>query len=151
MSITATTLSSLFPNGNETFDNLSSLESVDGNNDKDDDYHQVILTIIISSLLGIVTLCTVIGNVFVIVAILLERNLRTVGNYLVLSLAIADLMVACLVMPFGAVYWVSGQWTLGAAWCDVWTMTDVLLCTASILHLLAIAIVSINVINKLIK
>lgn len=151
MSITTTTLSSLFPKGNEPFDNLSQKESVDGNSNEDDDYDQVILTIMISSLLGIVTLCTVIGNVFVIVAILLERNLRTVGNYLVLSLAIADLMVACLVMPLGAVYWVSGQWTLGAGWCDVWTMTDVLLCTASILHLLAIAIVSINVIKKFIK
>lgn len=30
-----------------------------------------------------------------------------VSNYLVLSLAVADLMVACLVMPLGAVYEVS--------------------------------------------
>jgi 5-hydroxytryptamine receptor 1 len=44
------------------------------------------------------------GNVFVIAAILLERNLQNVANYLVMSLAVADLMVACLVMPLGAVY-----------------------------------------------
>lgn len=91
-------------------------------------------------LLGVLILCTIIGNVFVIIAILMEKNLRTVSNYLVLSLAIADLMVACMVMPFGAVYIVSGGWNLGSELCDMWTCADVLCCTASILHLLAIAI-----------
>lgn len=49
------------------------------------------------------------GNVFVIAAILLERNLQNVANYLIVSLAVADLMVACLVMPLGAVYVVSEE------------------------------------------
>lgn len=44
------------------------------------------------------------GNVFVIAAIILERNLQNVANYLVASLAVADLLVACLVMPLSAVY-----------------------------------------------
>ena len=44
------------------------------------------------------------GNVFVIAAIMLERNLRSVANYLILSLAVTDLLVAALVMPLGAVY-----------------------------------------------
>lgn len=35
---------------------------------------------------------------------MLERNLQNVANYLVASLAVADLFVACLVMPLGAVY-----------------------------------------------
>lgn len=42
-----------------------------------------------------------------IAAILLERNLQNVANYLIVSLAVADLMVACLVMPLAAVYEVS--------------------------------------------
>ncbi|KAJ6224743.1 hypothetical protein RDWZM_003288 [Blomia tropicalis] len=94
---------------------------------------------ILGIMLAIVTLATVIGNLLVIAAILRERHLRSVGNYLVFSLAVADLMVACLVMPLGALYVVTGQWTLGAAFCDLWTVADVLCCTASILHLLAIA------------
>jgi 5-hydroxytryptamine receptor 1 len=78
--------------------------------------------------------------VFVIAAILLERHLQNVANYLILSLAVADLLVACLVMPLGAVYEVSQQWTLGPELCDMWTSSDVLCCTASILHLVAIAV-----------
>ena len=36
-------------------------------------------------------------------AILLDRPLQSVANYLILSLALADLLVAVLVMPLGAV------------------------------------------------
>ena len=71
--------------------------------------------------------------------ILLERHLQSVANYLILSLAVADLLVACLVMPLGAVYEVTGKWLLGPSLCDMWTSSDVLCCTASILHLVAIA------------
>ena len=54
--------------------------------------------------------CFGVGNIFVIAAIILERNLQSVANYLILSLAVADLLVAVLVMPLGAVYQVSFYW-----------------------------------------
>lgn len=72
---------------------------------------------------------TVIGNSFVIVAILIERNLRTIGNYLVLSLAIADLLVALLVMPMAGIYQILDRWTLGVFYCEIWTSADVFCCT----------------------
>ncbi|XP_043265350.1 5-hydroxytryptamine receptor 2B-like [Colletes gigas] len=90
--------------------------------------------------LGLLILVTVVGNLFVIAAILLERNLQSVANYLIVSLAVADLMVACLVMPLGAVYEINSRWSLGPELCDMWTSSDVLCCTASILHLVAIAV-----------
>ncbi|XP_003400301.1 5-hydroxytryptamine receptor isoform X1 [Bombus terrestris] len=90
--------------------------------------------------LGLLILVTVVGNLFVIAAIMLERNLQSVANYLIVSLAVADLMVACLVMPLGAVYEINSGWSLGPELCDMWTSSDVLCCTASILHLVAIAV-----------
>ncbi|XP_066996147.2 5-hydroxytryptamine receptor-like [Anabrus simplex] len=101
---------------------------------------QAIVMGVTSVVLGLIILITVIGNVFVIAAILLERNLQNVANYLIVSLAVADLMVACLVMPLGAVYEISKGWILGPELCDMWTSSDVLCCTASILHLVAIAV-----------
>ena len=97
-------------------------------------------TVTLSLLLLLLILVTVIGNVFVITAILRERNLRTFGNYLVFSLAIADLMVACIVMPISAINEVTGYWPFGPILCDFFTCMDVLSCTASILHLVAIAL-----------
>ncbi|XP_066902526.1 5-hydroxytryptamine receptor [Halyomorpha halys] len=104
------------------------------------DSSQGIATAALSVVLGIVILITVLGNVFVIAAILLERSLQSVANYLIVSLAVADLMVACLVMPLGAVYEISNGWILSPELCDMWTSSDVLCCTASILHLVAIAV-----------
>ncbi|CAN7999022.1 unnamed protein product [Ixodes hexagonus] len=103
-------------------------------------HENLVVVVTVSILLCLVIVATVIGNIFVIAAILMERNLRTLSNYLVLSLAVADLMVACLVMPLGAVYEVTQEWVLASELCDVWTCCDVLCCTASILHLLAIAV-----------
>ena len=96
--------------------------------------------LVTSIILGTMILATIIGNVFVIAAILLERNLQSVANYLILSLAVADLMVAALVMPLAAVNEVSTQWFLGPEVCDLFVSFDVLCCTSSILHLVAIAL-----------
>lgn len=85
---------------------------------------------LVSILLGILILSTIFGNIFVISAIVLEKNLKSVGNYLVLSLAVTDLLVACLVMPLGAVYEVLQEWTFGSELCELWTSIDVLCCTA---------------------
>ncbi|KAL9701418.1 hypothetical protein quinque_004859 [Culex quinquefasciatus] len=69
----------------------------------DEPLADVITMAVTSLILGLMILITVIGNVFVIAAIILERNLQNVANYLVASLAVADLLVACLVMPYWAV------------------------------------------------
>lgn len=85
--------------------------------------------IIISLILSTICICTIIGNFFVIVAILIDKNLQTNANQLVLSLAVADLMVACLVMPLGAYNDIHQGWYLGKEICEFWTSADVLCCT----------------------
>ncbi|XP_053685636.1 5-hydroxytryptamine receptor-like [Sabethes cyaneus] len=134
------TISSRYVNGSDRDTLLSGTEDSGGMDDDAETTIYLIRVIATAIVLGIVILATVIGNVFVIAAILLERNLQSVANHLILSLAVADLLVACLVMPLGAVYEVSNEWRLGADLCDMWTSSDVLCCTASILHLVAIAL-----------
>ena len=91
-------------------------------------------------ILGAIILAALVGNVFVIAAVAVERNLRTVANYLIASLAVADLLVAALVMPLAAVREVSARWFLGRELCDAWVTFDVICCTSSILHLVAISL-----------
>ncbi|XP_034476634.1 5-hydroxytryptamine receptor 2A [Drosophila innubila] len=127
-------------NGSGQLMNASATANVTASKVDEDDFTQLLRMAVTSVLLGLMILVTIIGNVFVIAAIILERNLQNVANYLVASLAVADLFVACLVMPLGAVYEISQGWILGPELCDIWTSCDVLCCTASILHLVAIAV-----------
>lgn len=62
-------------------------------------------------ILVIVPCLTLFGNVLVILAVVRERALQTVTNYFIVSLAIADLLVAVLVMPFAVYVLVSRTWT----------------------------------------
>ncbi|XP_054708342.1 5-hydroxytryptamine receptor 2A-like [Uloborus diversus] len=124
---------------NLTFDTVLFLNDTNSNWSSNEN-PDVASTAVVSTVLGLLILFTIVGNISVIVAITREKNLQTKGNCLVLSLAVADLLVACLVMPLGAVYEVHKEWTLGRELCDIWTSCDVLCCTASILHLVAIAV-----------
>lgn len=56
----------------------------------------------------VLILAIVFGNGLVCVAVLRERALQTTTNYLVVSLAVADLLVATLVMPWVVYLEVSG-------------------------------------------
>ena len=57
-----------------------------------------------------------------------------------MSLAFADLLVSVLVMPFGAIELIQSDWLFGETFCLVRTSLDVLLTTASILHLCCISL-----------
>ena len=48
-------------------------------------------------------LLTIFGNVLVVISVYREKSLHTVTNYFVVSLAISDITVAAVVMPF-AIY-----------------------------------------------
>ncbi|XP_026870054.2 dopamine receptor D4 related sequence isoform X2 [Electrophorus electricus] len=86
-------------------------------------------------------LIIILGNVLVCLSVLTERSLKTATNYFIVSLAVADLLLAVLVLPL-YVYseFLGGKWTLSMYICDALMTMDVMLCTASILNLCAISI-----------
>lgn len=90
--------------------------------------------------LSFLVLATVLGNVLVILSVFTYRPLRIVQNFFIVSLAVADLAVAILVMPFNVAYLLLGKWIFGIHLCKLWLTCDVLCCTASILNLCAIAL-----------
>ena len=62
------------------------------------------------------------------------------SNLFFISLAVADLLLSALVMPFAIVNDLLGEWVFGQEYCNLWIATDVMCCTASITSLLAISL-----------
>ncbi|XP_075327213.1 D(4) dopamine receptor-like [Odontesthes bonariensis] len=89
-------------------------------------------------LLIVVIIC---GNLLVCLSVFTEKALKTTTNYFIVSLAVADLMLAVLVLPlFVYSEFQDGVWTLNTTICDFLMTMDVMLCTASIFNLCAISI-----------
>jgi hypothetical protein len=76
-----------------------------------------------------------IGNVIVVTAILRVQRLRQPTNLILMSLAIADLLVATTVMIPGFISEIKQKWIFGRVFCKIWIANDITFCTASILHL----------------
>uniref|UniRef100_A0A8C5S0N0 Dopamine receptor D2 n=1 Tax=Laticauda laticaudata TaxID=8630 RepID=A0A8C5S0N0_LATLA len=95
-------------------------------------YYAMLLTLLIFVI--------VFGNVLVCMAVSKEKALQTTTNYLIVSLAVADLLVATLVMPWVVYMEVVGEWRFSRIHCDIFVTLDVMMCTASILNLCAISI-----------
>ncbi|XP_067299473.1 5-hydroxytryptamine receptor 1F [Pseudorasbora parva] len=96
--------------------------------------------ILLSLTLSLLAVLTTAMNCLVITAIIVTRKLHHPANYLICSLAVTDLLVAILVMPFSIVYIVKETWVMGQVMCNIWLSVDITCCTCSILHLAAIAV-----------
>ncbi|XP_039957359.1 octopamine receptor beta-1R isoform X1 [Bactrocera tryoni] len=88
----------------------------------------------------LIILAAILGNVLVIVSVMRHRKLRIITNYFVVSLAVADMLVALCAMTFNASVEITGKWMFGAVMCDVWNSFDVYFSTASIMHLCCISV-----------
>ncbi|XP_070539719.1 5-hydroxytryptamine receptor 4-like [Ptychodera flava] len=95
--------------------------------------------IVIGFILSLIILTTIVGNILVCTSIIIFPSLRTLTNYFVFSLAIADVLVACLVMAISTIYIVTETWMYGDTFCLVFISFDIAFCTASIMHLSCIA------------
>jgi hypothetical protein len=107
--------------------------------------------------LVLIPTATILGNLLVIVSVLRFKALHSAINFLILGLAVADLLVALFVMPYAvygrhrtfdqifnennyvSVYVQGGYWFLGDFLCDVYLASDVACSTASILLLAVIS------------
>ena len=96
--------------------------------------------VLIGIILSLIIFFSVAGNVVVCAAILSDRNLRKTSNYFIISLAVADMLVASMVMSFAVANDILGYWVFGETFCSVWISLDIMCSTASIVNLCAISL-----------
>ncbi|XP_061524768.1 LOW QUALITY PROTEIN: neuropeptide Y receptor Y2, like [Phycodurus eques] len=64
-----------------------------------------------------IILLGLVGNSLVIYVVYRFKSLRTVTNFFIANLAVADLLVNALCLPFTLVYTLQGEWRFGGALC----------------------------------
>ena len=69
----------------------------------------------------------------------IDKQLQTISNYFLFSLAIADLAIGLVSMPLFTVQTIAGYWPFGSFICDTWLSLDYLASNASVLNLLIIS------------
>ncbi|XP_026050939.1 trace amine-associated receptor 13c-like [Carassius auratus] len=98
-------------------------------------YTQTVVYLVLVSAMTV----TILGNSVVIISIAHFKQLQTPTNILVMSLALVDLLLGLLVMPFSMIRSVDGCWYYGDAFCLLHSSFDLFLTSVSILHLVCIA------------
>ncbi|XP_012529922.1 tachykinin-like peptides receptor 99D isoform X1 [Monomorium pharaonis] len=99
-------------------------------------WRQMIWTLLFA---GMITVATG-GNLIVIWIVLAHRRMRTVTNYFLVNLSIADAMVSTLNVTFNYTYMLNSHWPFGTLYCKISQFIAVLTICASVFTLMAISI-----------
>lgn len=141
--------SSLLPfyySNSQESDQLSEDDATKSLDDDDDDdldarVRSLMIKIVLCIFYIFICVSCTLGNILVILSVFTYKPLQSVQNIFIVSLAVADTFVAVFVMPFHVIFHLTdGVWLFGSLICHFFIVSDILLCTASILHLCCIAL-----------
>ncbi|XP_063990471.1 tachykinin-like peptides receptor 99D isoform X2 [Diachasmimorpha longicaudata] len=99
-------------------------------------WRQMIWTVLFVGMIAVATG----GNLIVIWIVLAHKRMRTVTNYFLVNLSIADAMVSTLNVTFNYSYMLNSHWTFGSLYCKISQFIAVVTICASVFTLMAISI-----------
>ena len=99
-------------------------------------YQQVIWSLLFASMITIAAG----GNIIVIWIVITHKKMRTVTNYFIVNLSVADTMVSLFNVLFNFIYMLNSNWPFGEVCCKMSQFISVLSVTSSVLTLMAISI-----------
>ncbi|VBB32168.1 unnamed protein product [Acanthocheilonema viteae] len=80
------------------------------------------------------------GNLMVMVSFKIDKQLQTISNYFLFSLAVADIAIGIVSIPIMTYYMAADTiWGLGYVMCQFWLCLDYMMSNASVLNLLLIS------------
>ncbi|XP_047491599.1 muscarinic acetylcholine receptor DM1-like isoform X2 [Penaeus chinensis] len=103
------------------------------------DRYSIYEVILIAVFAGFLSIATLLGNLMVMISFKIDKQLQTISNYFLFSLAVADITIGMVSMPLFTLYTLLGYWPLGPLICDTWLALDYLASNASVLNLLIIS------------
>lgn len=105
-------------------------------------YHEYGLGFVVPMclILSVAMVLAVAGNIMVIMTIVRHKTMRTRTNMFIVSLAVADILVAVCDMPFSIITLIKGDWVFGDAVCEFNGFTMSLFLGASVQTLMLISI-----------
>ncbi|XP_040580862.1 octopamine receptor beta-2R isoform X1 [Lepeophtheirus salmonis] len=106
----------------------------------DDESLDTLFLVLKSGILILIIILAIFNNLLVVISVFRYHRLRHINNYFLVSLAVADLLVACFAMTFNALVEITGEWNFGYIICDLWNSLDVHFSTVSTLHLCCISV-----------
>ncbi|GIY42361.1 substance-P receptor [Caerostris darwini] len=98
------------------------------------------LVIILSCCYGTISLVSVVGNLSVLLIVAVSRRMRTVTNYFIANLAVADIVIGLFAIPFQFQAALLQKWVLPPFMCAFCPFVQVMSVNVSIFSLAAIAL-----------
>ncbi|XP_078600221.1 histamine H3 receptor-like [Branchiostoma floridae x Branchiostoma japonicum] len=96
-------------------------------------------TIVLNTFFGCISAVTIVGNLLAIAVFVKDGKLRSTGDVYILNLAVADLTVGVISMPFTIAENVIGYWPLSQTFCKAWLLVDFTACSESVLSMVLIS------------
>ncbi|KAK6754182.1 hypothetical protein RB195_013281 [Necator americanus] len=97
---------------------------------------RMVAIITVGTVFAIVTFT---GNLMVMVSFKIDKQLQTISNYFLFSLAVADIAIGMISIPLWTYYTAMRSWGIGYTMCQFWLCVDYLMSNASVLNLLLIS------------